>query len=86
FILPTSDLVNAAPFVQYMKLAMGSFVKIYNYAGFRLVAPPYGLNQTEIGLIFTVYLFGIGASSIGGLLGDRIGHFSVLLFGLAITA
>ncbi|MDC9808690.1 MFS transporter [Rhizobium binxianense] len=67
-------------------LAMGSFVTIYNYAGFRLVAPPYGLNQTELGLIFTVYLFGIGASSIGGLLGDRIGHFSVLLFGLALTA
>ncbi|UFW64481.1 MFS transporter [Rhizobium laguerreae] len=67
-------------------LAMGSFVTIYNYAGFRLVEPPYDLNQTELGLIFTVYLFGIGASSIGGLIGDRIGHFSVLLFGLALAA
>ncbi|MBX4990313.1 YNFM family putative membrane transporter [Rhizobium binae] len=67
-------------------LAMGSFVTIYNYTGFRLVAPPYGLNQTELGLIFTVYLFGIAAASIGGLVGDRIGHFSMLLFGLTLTA
>jgi YNFM family putative membrane transporter len=66
--------------------AMGSFVTIYNYAGFRLVAPPYELNQTELGLIFTVYLFGIGASSVGGLLGDRLGHFTVLLAGIVITA
>ncbi|MGO7609610.1 hypothetical protein ACC695_40935, partial [Rhizobium ruizarguesonis] len=35
-----------------------------------------GECQTELGLIFNVYLFGIGASSIGGLLGERIGHFS----------
>lgn len=52
----------ALPFIFAIAfLAMGSFVTIYNYAGFRLVAPPYGLNQTELGLIFTVYLFGIGA-------------------------
>jgi YNFM family putative membrane transporter len=77
----------ALPFIFAIAfLAMGSFVTIYNYAGFRLVAPPYDLNQTELGLIFTVYLFGIGSSSIGGMLGDRFGHFAVLLAGIAITA
>ena len=77
----------ALPFVFAIAfLAMGSFVTIYNYAGFRLVAPPYNLTQTELGLIFTVYMFGIGASSVGGILGDRFGHFAVLLTGLAITA
>jgi YNFM family putative membrane transporter len=77
----------ALPFIFAIAfLAMSSFVTIYNYAGFRLVAAPYDLTQTELGLIFTVYLFGIGAASIGGLIGDRIGHFSVLLFGLALTA
>src|SRR5579859_460814 len=30
-------------------LAMGAFVALYNYAGFRLVAPPYSLNQRQIG-------------------------------------
>ncbi len=77
----------ALPFIFAIAFfAMGSFVTIYNYAGFRLVAPPYELNQTELGLIFTVYLFGIGASSVGGLLGDRLGHFTVLLAGIVITA
>ncbi len=50
-------------------LVMGAFVTVYNYAGFRLMAPPYGLDQTELGLIFTVYLFGIAASSAAGGLG-----------------
>jgi YNFM family putative membrane transporter len=77
----------ALPFIFAIAFfAMGSFVTIYNYAGFRLVAPPYELNQTELGLIFTVYLFGIGASSVGGILGDRLGHFTVLLAGIVITA
>ncbi|MEQ1403999.1 MFS transporter [Neorhizobium sp. Rsf11] len=73
-------------------LMMGAFVTIYNYAGFRLVAAPYNLNQTELGLIFTVYLFGIAASWAAGLLGDRFGHFLVMpvgalvaLVGIAIT-
>ncbi len=77
----------ALPFIFAIAFfAMGSFVTIYNYAGFRLVAPPFELNQTELGLIFTVYLFGIGASSVGGILGDRFGHFTMLLTGIAITA
>ena len=67
-------------------LAMGSFVTVYNYAGFRLVAAPYNLSQTELGLIFTAYLFGIGASWAAGLLGDRIGHFVVLPAGVLIAA
>jgi len=66
-------------------LAMGSFVTIYNYAGFRLVAEPYSLNQTELGLIFTVYLFGIAASWAGGHLGDRFGHFVVMPLGILVA-
>jgi len=67
-------------------LAMGTFVTVYNYIGFRLVQAPYNLNQTELGLIFTVYLFGIAASWIAGVLGDRIGHFIVLPAGIAVAA
>ncbi|OWV96275.1 MFS transporter [Rhizobium sp. R693] len=67
-------------------LAMGTFVTVYNYIGFRLVQPPYNLNQTELGLIFTVYLFGIAASWIAGMLGDHIGHFIVLPAGIAVAA
>ncbi|OCJ17412.1 hypothetical protein A6U87_00210 [Rhizobium sp. AC44/96] len=67
-------------------LAMGTFVTVYNYIAFRLVQAPYNLNQTELGLIFTVYLFGIAASWIAGMLGDRIGHFIVLPAGIAVAA
>jgi YNFM family putative membrane transporter len=67
-------------------LAMGAFVTIYNYAGFRLIAPPYRLDQTELGLIFTVYVFGIAASSAAGVLAGRIGRFKTLLGGIIVTA
>jgi YNFM family putative membrane transporter len=67
-------------------LAMGSFVTVYNYAGFRLVAEPFNLTQTELGMIFTAYLFGITASWAAGLLGDRIGHFVVLPASVLIAA
>jgi len=66
--------------------AMGSFVTIYNYAGFRLMAPPFDLGPTQTGLIFTVYLFGIAASSLGGAAADRFGRAPVLIFSLILMA
>ena len=65
-------------------LVMGAFVTVYNYVSFRLVAPPYNLNQTQIGSIFTVYLFGIAASWIAGGLSDRLGRGPVLIAGILI--
>jgi YNFM family putative membrane transporter len=65
-------------------LAMGAFVCLYNYAGFRLVAPPFQLNQRQIGLVFTVYVFGITASSVAGALADRLGRRYVLAGGLVL--
>jgi len=66
-------------------LVMGVFVTLYNYAGFRLMAPQYGLSQTQIGLIFSAYLFGIAASSMAGALADRIGRAPVLIGGVLTT-
>ena len=66
-------------------LTMGSFVALYNYSGFRLVAPPFELNQRQIGLVFTVYVFGITASSMAGALADRLGRRYVLGGGLLMT-
>ena len=65
---------------------MGSFVTIYNYAGFRLMAPPYDLSPTQTGLIFTVYLFGTMASSLGGAAADQFGRAPVLVCGLVLMA
>jgi len=59
-------------------LLMGSFVTIYNYIGYRLVAPPYNLSQTEVGLIFIVYLVGIVSSALVGDLAGRMGRRKVL--------
>ncbi|CAG9266616.1 MFS transporter [Paraburkholderia unamae] len=67
-------------------LAMGVFVTIYNYAGFRLLAPPFALDATQTGLIFCAYLFGIVAASVSGALADRWGRALVLGSGVAIAA
>ena len=59
-------------------LLMGSFVTLYNYVGFRLMAPPYNLSQTVTGSLFTVYLIGIWASAWVGALADRFGRRRML--------
>lgn len=63
-------------------LLMGGFVTIYNYAGFRLLAPPYGLSQSVISAIFTVYVVGIFASALFGRLADRHGRGAMLCLGV----
>ncbi|MDB5415944.1 MAG: transporter [Rubritepida sp.] len=55
-------------------MLMGGFVTIYNYISYRLMAPEFGLSQTVVGLIFTVYLVGIVASTFIGSLADRLGR------------
>ncbi|MGH2341275.1 MFS transporter [Segnochrobactraceae bacterium EtOH-i3] len=62
-------------------LSMGAFVTVYNYAGFRLIAPPYDLDQSQIGLIFLAYLFGMVASPTAGYLADRFGRAGVVALG-----
>lgn len=76
-------LHSALPFVYAVgALVMGVFVTIFNYAGYRLAAPPYNFDQRQQGLLFTVYVFGIGASSLAGLLSDRLGRSRVLPIGI----
>ncbi|SAK85998.1 major facilitator transporter [Caballeronia glebae] len=67
-------------------LAMGAFVTVYNYAGFRLVAPPFNLSATACGLIFGAYLFGMVSSSTAGALADRLGRAPVLVSGVVLFA
>ncbi len=59
-------------------LIMGGFVALYNYAGFRLEAPPYRLDQAQEGLIFTLYLLGTVSSPLAGVLADRFGRAPVM--------
>jgi YNFM family putative membrane transporter len=73
-------------------MLMGSFVTLFNYIGFRLLAPPYGLSQSAIGAIFVVYLIGVFASPWSGRIADAFGRgrvlvasFGVMLAGIALT-
>lgn len=66
--------------------AMGCFVTVFNYVGFRLSGAPYGLSQSQIGLIFVVYLCGSVTSSVAGALSDKIGRGPVLVVGLLLAA
>lgn len=71
---------------------LGSFVTVYNYIGYRLMAAPYRLSQAAVGLIFGVYLVGTVSSPVIGHLAGRLGRrkvlwtmFVVMLTGLALT-
>jgi len=73
-------------------LSMGGFVTLYNYIGFRLLGPPYGLSQSRVSLIFLVYLLGSLSSGTAGRLIHRFGRgfmirlsLSVMLAGTLLT-
>ncbi|NIE63187.1 MFS transporter [Burkholderia sp. Ax-1719] len=65
--------------------AMGAFVTVYNYAGFRLTAPPFSLSSTACGFIFAAYLFGMVSSSGAGALSDKFGRAPVLISGIVLS-
>jgi YNFM family putative membrane transporter len=71
---------------------LGSFVTVYNYVGYRLMAPPYAMSQAAVGMIFSVYVVGMFSSSWIGHLAGRLGRrkvlwtmFVLMLGGLALT-
>ncbi|WP_267396945.1 MULTISPECIES: MFS transporter [unclassified Sphingomonas] len=74
-------------------LLMGVFVTVYNYAGFRLLAPPYSLSQAAVGGVFLLYILGSVSSARFGALAGRLGRRNVfwwpimlLIVGVAATA
>lgn len=73
-------------------LLMGAFVTLFNYIGYRLLAEPYHLSQSLVGLFSVVYLSGIYSSAKIGALADKLGRRKVLwsvivlmLAGVALT-
>lgn len=65
-------------------LVMGSFVCTYNFISYVLLAPPYSLTQTQVGLVFLMYLIGTASSALMGRLSDRIGSGRTLLIAIVV--
>jgi len=65
---------------------MGSFVTLFNYIGYQLLASPYLLSQTIVGWIFVIYIVGTFSSTWMGRLADKHGRRQILWIGLLIMA
>ncbi|MFC0227008.1 MFS transporter [Serratia aquatilis] len=65
-------------------LLMGSFITMFNYIGYRLLADPYYLSQALVGLLSVVYLTGSYSSPKAGALTSRFGRGPVLLVSIMI--
>ncbi len=65
-------------------LLMGGFVTVYNYVGYRLIAPPFSLSQAEMGLLFSVYLLGVVSSAWAGSLSGWLGRRNLLPITLSL--
>ncbi|MBZ2206669.1 MFS transporter [Massilia soli] len=66
-------------------LLMGVFVSLYNYISYRLLAAPFGLGQTAVGLLSVLYLTGMFSSVWAGRLADRMGRRKVLWMMMGLT-
>jgi YNFM family putative membrane transporter len=73
-------------------LLMGAFVSLYNYIGYRLLAPPFGMRQSAVGALSILYVLGIFSSVWAGRLADKLGRrnvlwmvMSVMIGGLLLT-
>lgn len=53
-------------------MIIGPFVCAYNFISYVLLAEPYSLNQTAVGLFYLLYLVGTFSSTFMGRLSDRL--------------
>lgn len=67
-------------------LLMGSFVTMFNYIGYRLLAEPYHMSQALVGLISAAYLAGIYSSAKVGSLADKYGRRSMFMVSILVMA
>lgn len=65
--------------------AMGCFVSMYNYFGFRMVHT-FGLSQGLVGLVFLMYLAGTWSSARAGAWVARLGRGRALMLGASVMA
>jgi predicted MFS family arabinose efflux permease len=64
-------------------LQMGAFVAVYNFIGFRLLHPPFGLPDITVTAVFVVYLVGSFTAARSGRIVARIGRHRLIAAALA---
>ena len=67
-------------------LLMGGFVTVYNFLSFRLLASPFSLPQSVVGIVFVMYLAGTFSSTWAGRMSDRVGRGRVLAVSIGVMA
>ncbi|NUP73672.1 MAG: MFS transporter, partial [Sinomonas sp.] len=65
---------------------MGGFVAIYNFLGFRLELPPYGLPAAMTSLLFLSYFSGTFSSGFAARLSEKYGRGRVMVASMALMA
>lgn len=77
------NLRSPALWVIYLQalLTMGGFVAMYNFLGFHLAEPPFGLPLWLTSFIFLAYLAGTLSSPRAGVFASRIGRKPVVIGG-----
>jgi len=65
-------------------LLMGSFVTLFNYIGYRLLAGPWFLSQATVGLLSLVYITGTYSSPWAGAMSVRHGRGPVMTASIAV--
>lgn len=80
-----ANLRNPALLVLYAQgfLLMGAHVAIYDYLGYRLEQPPFGLPPAVTAVIFLAGLSGAVSARVAGRLASRFGRRAVLLLSSA---
>ncbi|NUP25743.1 MAG: MFS transporter [Nocardia sp.] len=63
---------------------MGSLVALYNYFGFHLADPPYGLSAAGVGLFYFAYLGGTVGARVAGSAAGRFGRGTTLAVAVAL--
>ena len=79
----TGNLRSSALWVIYLQgfLTMGGFVAMYNYLGFQLTGPEFGMPLWLSSFIFLAYLAGTFSSPRAGKLASRYSRKQVLIWG-----
>lgn len=66
-------------------LMLGLYVTLFNYIGYPLSQPPYGLSQAVIGCLFVFQLVGSWSSVWFGKLADRYSRAALIGWGIGLS-